>query len=206
MHYKLNLTLSISLLLSACSVNSTKDLKLDNPKFKKAEMFYSRAQEMKKFNCDSIKLGILLLDSAIVLWDDEKYYSAKIEFNNFLGFRSEAWQVSREYWSKFNKGYGMGVATGLLYDVENKKDSADIFYKKAIKRLREIRKEKDIYYQLDVKYLELLLNGDVDCKEFYSKIKNREDSSYLRFLIELIDTLSVDNIKRDFVDTSLYTN
>ncbi|MFI3268629.1 MAG: hypothetical protein R3Y51_07940, partial [Rikenellaceae bacterium] len=147
-----------------------------------------------------IEYAISLIDSALIYSPSDALYATKIQYNVYIGRLDSAMCVASRFWKENDESYSMSVATGLLYDINNNKDSADYFYNKAISTLAKTRKDhSDIYYKLDVKYLEILLYGSADCAEYFDEAQKHKDSLLLLNYINHLDTLNVDFIKREFI-------
>lgn len=168
-----------------------------------SESYSKKAVELVSRSSDSIEYAISLIDSALIYNPSDVLYVTKIQFNMYLNKLDSAICIASRFWDENDESYSMSITTGLLYDINNNKDSANYYYNKAIVALANNRKDhSDIYYKLDMKYLEILLYGGVDCAELLDVAQNHKDSLLLRDYINYLDTLSVDVIKNEF--TKLY--
>lgn len=185
----------IIIIISACSSNVSKCNISDLDSYKSSE-YTKRAAEIYAKGHDSMQLAIGYIDSAIVLNPSESNYALKWQYCMRAQDRAGALDAINSYWLFNSEGYSMAIATGLMYDIDNRRDSAEIFFFKAREGLSKIRNNHDdIYYKLDQKYIDILINGETDCTEYLHLLTAREDSAYLDYMINYLDTLTINTIK-----------
>lgn len=186
---------TLIVMLGSCSSNN-RECNIPDHNLTLSSEYTKRASEIYSMRCDSMRLAISYIDSAIMLNPSESNYALKWQYCMKVGDRDGALSAINSYWHLCSEGYAMAISTGLMYDMENMRDSAVIFYLKAKKRLSKTSdNHDDIYYKLDQKYIEILINGETDCAEYRDLLTAREDSIYLNYMIDYIDTLTLNTIK-----------